>query len=114
MDGGGCAAGNFCVRGKRCRREQPAVQTGKQITEETGTREPERQKKEELSLHAQSAVLIDGKTGRVLYGKGEGLQRPMASTTKIMTCILALEKGNLEDPVQVSQRQRPSQKSGWE
>ena len=85
-------------------REQPAVQTGKQITEETGTREPERQKKEELSLHAQSAVLIDGKTGRVLYGKGEGLQRPMASTTKIMTCILALEKGNLEDPVQVSQK----------
>ena len=69
-------------------REQPAVQTGKQITEETGTREPERQKKEELSLHAQSAVLIDGKTGRVLYGKGEGLQRPMASTTKIMTLSL--------------------------
>ncbi len=55
-----------------------------------------------LSLHAQSAVLIDGKTGRVLYGKNEDVQRPMASTTKIMTCILALEKGKPGDKVAVS------------
>ena len=52
-----------------------------------------------LKLNAQSAVLMDGETGRILYGKEENLARPMASTTKIMTCILALEMGNLEDEV---------------
>lgn len=59
-------------------------------------------KEPSLSFHSQSAVLMDGKTGRVLYGKNEDVQRPMASTTKIMTCILALEKGNPEDKVEVS------------
>lgn len=42
-------------------------------------------------LYARSAVLLDGDSGRVLYGKEEDVIRPMASTTKIMTCILALE-----------------------
>ncbi len=55
-----------------------------------------------LKLNAQSAVLMDGDTGRVLYGKEEELVRPMASTTKIMTCILVLEHGNLDDEVTVS------------
>lgn len=42
-------------------------------------------------LYARSAVLMDGDSGRVLYGKDADVPRPMASTTKIMTCILALE-----------------------
>lgn len=47
---------------------------------------------EELNtLYAQSAVLIDADSGRVLFGKNSSSVRPMASTTKIMTCILALE-----------------------
>ncbi|BDF34070.1 D-alanyl-D-alanine carboxypeptidase [Lachnospiraceae bacterium] len=47
---------------------------------------------EELSqLYARSAVLMDADSGRVLFGKEEDVVRPMASTTKIMTCILALE-----------------------
>lgn len=54
-------------------------------------------------LYAQSAVLMDGESGRVLFEKGGGEERPMASTTKIMTCILALEKGNLNDIVTVSE-----------
>ena len=41
--------------------------------------------KEAPSVIAQSAVLMDGETGRVLYGKAENEIRPMASTTKIMT-----------------------------
>lgn len=57
--------------------------------------ENERQEKEteefEGQLYAKSAVLIDGDSGRVLYGKEEDVPRPMASTTKIMTCIVALE-----------------------
>ncbi len=42
-------------------------------------------------LYARSAVLMDADSGRVLFGKEEEKIRPMASTTKIMTCILALE-----------------------
>ena len=55
-----------------------------------------------LQLHARSAVLMDADSGRVLYGKDAGRQMPMASTTKIMTCILALEYGNLNDEVTAS------------
>lgn len=55
-----------------------------------------------LQLYAQSAVLMDAGSGRILYEKNGYEIRPMASTTKIMTCILALEYGNLEDYVQVS------------
>lgn len=55
-----------------------------------------------LKLYAQSAVLMDGDSGRVLYGKGQEIVRPMASTTKIMTCILALEMGNPDDMVRAS------------
>lgn len=45
----------------------------------------------EEQLYARSAVLMDADSGRVLFGKEEDVVRPMASTTKIMTCILALE-----------------------
>ncbi len=62
----------------------------------------EEEQEPSLRLNAQSAVLMDGRTGRVLYGKNEETVRPMASTTKIMTCILALEHGNVEDEVTVS------------
>lgn len=53
-------------------------------------------------LYAKSAVLMDADSGRVLVAKDGDTMRPMASTTKIMTCILALEKGNPEDIVTAS------------
>lgn len=56
----------------------------------------------ELSLYAQSAVLMDADTGRILYSKEGNEKKPNASTTKIMTCILALEQGNVNDLVTVS------------
>lgn len=59
---------------------------------------------EALSLHAQSAVLMDGDTGRILYEKNGDQFRPMASTTKIMTCILALEEGGKEEICTVSEQ----------
>lgn len=49
------------------------------------------------SLYALSAVLMDGDSGRVLFEKNGKEQRPMASTTKIMTCILVLESGRQEE-----------------
>ena len=54
---------------------------------------------EPKDLYAQSAVLMDAESGRVLFGKNEKDQKAMASTTKIMTCILALENGELNDVV---------------
>lgn len=57
---------------------------------------------EENVLYSQAAVLMDASSGRVLYGKNQDLQMAMASTTKIMTCIVALEYGNLEDVVTAS------------
>jgi len=56
-----------------------------------------------FKLHALSAVLMDADSGRVLYSKESGVFRPMASTTKIMTCILALENGSLRDVCTVSE-----------
>jgi D-alanyl-D-alanine carboxypeptidase (penicillin-binding protein 5/6) len=55
-----------------------------------------------ITLHAQAAVLMDADTGRVLYEKNGYDILPMASTTKIMTLILALENANTEDTVTVS------------
>ena len=46
---------------------------------------------EPKEIYAQSAVLMDADTGRVLFEKDGYTQKAMASTTKIMTCILALE-----------------------
>lgn len=53
-------------------------------------------------LHALCAVLMDADTGRVLYEKNGYEKRAMASTTKIMTCILVLELGNPEQFLEVS------------
>ena len=44
-----------------------------------------------VSVSADSAILICSDTGKVLYAKNEREKRPMASTTKIMTALLALE-----------------------
>lgn len=58
---------------------------------------------EELkNLYARSAVLMDGDSGRILYGKNAEEALPMASTTKIMTCILALELASEEEICSVS------------
>ena len=51
------------------------------------------QESEPIQLFATAACLMDGDTGRVLFGKRETDPMAMASTTKIMTCILALENG---------------------
>ena len=54
-------------------------------------------------LYAQSAVLMDADSGRVLFEKNGYEQKPMASTTKIMTLIVTLENANLDEIVTVSQ-----------
>ncbi|MBQ8585623.1 MAG: D-alanyl-D-alanine carboxypeptidase, partial [Butyricicoccus sp.] len=48
------------------------------------------------AVSAQSAVVLDGLTGECLYAKNADVQLPMASTTKIMTAITAIEMGGLD------------------
>lgn len=54
-------------------------------------------------LYALSAVLMDGDSGRVLYEKDGQTARANASTTKVLTCIVALESAPGDDYVQVSE-----------
>lgn len=53
-------------------------------------------------LYAQSAVLMDAGTGRILFEKNGFRQMPMASTTKIMTLLVTLENADLEGEVNIS------------
>lgn len=53
-------------------------------------------------LYARAAVLMDAANGRILLEKNGTEVLPMASTTKIMTCILTLEQGSLEEMAAVS------------
>lgn len=57
------------------------------------------QAEEPDELYAQSAVLMDADSGRVLFEKNGLEVKAMASTTKIMTCILALE--NIDEKTEV-------------
>lgn len=56
---------------------------------------------EELDLRGESYILIDGNTGRVLYERNAHNKMPMASTTKIMTALVALENGKLDDKITI-------------
>ncbi len=54
------------------------------------------------SVSAKSAVLIEAESGKVLYQQNAFVRMPMASTTKIMTALVAIESGNIERTVSVS------------
>ncbi len=57
-----------------------------------------------LEISAQSGVLYEPVSGRVIFEKNKDEKRGMASTTKIVTAITALENGNLNDIVTVSKK----------
>ena len=54
---------------------------------------------EAFSVDAKAAVLIDGGSGRVLFAQNADEMLPMASTTKVMTALLALENADLDEKV---------------
>lgn len=56
------------------------------------------------TVKADAAVLMDARTGQILFEKNARQKRAPASTTKIMTALLALEGGNLRQVVTVSPR----------
>lgn len=53
-------------------------------------------------ISAIAYVLSDAKTGEVLFAQNENQRMPVASTTKVMTCLVALENSSLDDVVTVS------------
>lgn len=57
-----------------------------------------------VSVSARSAILMEQKSGRVLFEKDAHTVRRIASITKIMTAILAIESGKMDEEVKVSGR----------
>lgn len=57
----------------------------------------------ELTIASEAATLIDSRTGTILYSKNGDEKLYPASTTKILTAILVIENGNLEDVATASQ-----------
>lgn len=51
-----------------------------------------------VSIAAKGAVVLDASNGRVLFAQNANGRLPMASTTKIMTALLALEQPDLDEP----------------
>lgn len=54
------------------------------------------------NLSSDCALLINANTGKIVYAKNENVRHANASTTKIMTCILALENCKLNEKVTFS------------
>lgn len=57
----------------------------------------------DVSVSAECAVAMDFHSGKVLFNQNASKAAPMASTTKIMTCLLACESGKLNDNVVITQ-----------
>ncbi len=50
-----------------------------------------------VGVSAKAAIVIDADTGEIIYGKNESEKLPMASTTKIMSTLIVLEQGDLDE-----------------
>jgi len=55
-------------------------------------------------ITSQAAAVMDASTGRILYTKNSDCLLPPASTAKLMTAIMVMEKANLSDVVTISQK----------
>ncbi|WP_058307538.1 D-alanyl-D-alanine carboxypeptidase family protein [Gracilibacillus massiliensis] len=60
--------------------------------------------KASVQVSAESAILMDQETGRVLFEKDANSPTLIASITKIMTAIIAIESGKLKDKVKISDK----------
>lgn len=58
--------------------------------------------RDEVAISAETAAVIDVQSGRILYGKDMHKRMRIASLTKIITAIVAIESGNLEETVTTS------------
>ncbi len=80
--------------------QQPADGSAK--GQQAAPNQPVQTQLQEPEIAAEGAVLVDGATGKVLYGKNADQQFYPASITKIMTALLVLERCGLSDTVTFS------------
>lgn len=52
-------------------------------------------------VYGQSAIVVDARSGKVLYAKNADEPRPVASTQKIVTALVAFDSGSISDPVTI-------------
>jgi len=66
-------------------------------------------------INARAAVVMDASTGAILYAKNPDLRCPPASTTKLMTAIVAIERTDINDIVTISRNasRTPPHKAGF-
>jgi len=76
------------------------------LPEQMKAEAPDHMENKDLQLFSQAAVLVDADSGQILYGKNSKEKLPPASITKIATAIFAIEKGNINDLVTVSENAR--------
>jgi len=65
-----------------------------------------------ISVPSNNAILIDQDSGRILYSKRINEKRLIASTTKIMTAVIAIESGKLDNNVTIDESDTKSYGSG--
>ena len=65
-----------------------------------------------FSVPSNNAILIDQDSGRILYSKRINEQRLIASTTKIMTAVIAIESGKIDDTITIDESVTKSYGSG--
>lgn len=65
--------------------------------------------KKKSDIDAPSAVVVDAQTGKILYGKNPHIKLPPASTAKLVTAIVALDKLNPEQKVTISRKAAKTQ-----
>lgn len=65
-----------------------------------------------INVPSRNAIMIDQDSGRVLYSKNINEKRLIASTTKIMTAVIAIESGKLDDMVTITEEMTKSHGSG--
>ena len=66
-----------------------------------------------LNIYSDAVILIENQTGKTLYEKNSEQKMYPASTTKILTAIITIEKGNLSDKVTVTKSAIAQMKSGY-
>lgn len=82
----------------------------KVVLNEQGFENPQN---EELKIYSESAILMEQKTGKILYEKDCHARKYPASTTKILTAIIALENCDMNETATASEYAVTSVKSGY-
>lgn len=108
---GGTAAAGPDTSGGTAITESDATAAGESQSAQTATPQSE-SRLTEPEIEAEGAVLMDGATGKVLYGKNQDQQFFPASITKVMTALLVLENCRLDDTVTFSSSATTNLESG--